>query len=161
MMHNMDHPDENRDFDVWNRLKKKTHRRDVLLGFKVRELWFIRMGKNIGFEQDGKGEEFLRPVLVFKKFNTQLFWGISLTGRSKNGVYYFRLPTMHGRKNTLILSQLRLYDAKRLQYQIGVCAADVFERVKQHIIAIIHGQEFETPAKAGEARRRLYGKRSK
>ena len=157
----MNFDDDNREFDVWNRLKKKTHHREELLGFKIRELWFIRMGKNVGFEQDGKGDEFMRPVLVFKKFNTQLFWGIPVTGVTKKGAYYFRLPKMRGRTNTLILSQLRLYDAKRLRYQIGVCPAEIFVAVKDQIKAIIDGQEFETPAKAGEARRRLYHKRSK
>jgi hypothetical protein len=27
------------------------------------------MGQNIGYETQGKGEEFLRPVLIFRKFS--------------------------------------------------------------------------------------------
>lgn len=151
----------NQEFDSWNRLKKKTQLREELLGFKVREIWFIRTGKNVGFEQDGKGQEFMRPVLIFKKFNRQLFWGIPLTGVLKRGPYYFSLPKRKGKINTLILSQLRLYDAKRLRYQIGVCPKETFEQVRARIKAIIDDREFETPAKAGEARRRLYRKHSK
>ena len=142
-------------FDVWNALKKETGKRDVLLGFKVREIWFIRMGKNIGFEQDGNGEEFLRPVLIFKKFNKQLFWGIPLTKKEKEGAYYYTLPEMRGMNNTLILSQLRLFDAKRLRYQIGVCRGEIFEEVVTRVKGIIDNREFETPAFAGEARRHL------
>jgi len=31
------------------------------------------LGKNIGYEQDGNGSGFSRPVLVVKKFNNQMF----------------------------------------------------------------------------------------
>lgn len=148
-------------FDVWNIIKKETEERDVLLGFKVREVWFIRMGKNIGFEQDGRGGEFLRPVLVFKRFNKQLFWGIPLTGKKREGAYYYSLPAMRGRNNTLILSQLRLFDAKRLRYKIGVCPVSAFCDVIMRIKNIIDDQEFETPASAGEARRHLQGNPNK
>ena len=142
-------------FDQWNVIKQEINRRDMLLGFKVREVWFIYMGKNIGFEQDGKGEGFLRPVLVFKKFNKQLFWGIPLTKKDKKGAYYYTLPVMRGHTNTLILSQLRLFDAKRLRYPIGICSAEIFEEVVNRVKKIIDNQEFETPAFAGEARRHL------
>lgn len=119
------------------------------------------MGKNIGFEQDGKGEEFLRPVLIFKKFNKQLFWGIPLTRKDKKGAYYLTLPEMRGHTNTLILSQLRLFDAKRLRYQIGVCPVEIFEVAVSRIKKIIDNREFETPAFAGEARRHLHANSSK
>lgn len=41
--------------------------------FHEREVWFCHLGANIGFEQDGKGEDFLRPILVVRKFNNEVF----------------------------------------------------------------------------------------
>jgi len=42
--------------------------------FHGREIWFCAIGANIRFEQDGSGTEFLRPVVIIKKFNKEVFW---------------------------------------------------------------------------------------
>ena len=39
----------------------------------------MKEGKNIGFEQNGKGSNFVRPILVLRKFNSSIFWGLPLT----------------------------------------------------------------------------------
>jgi mRNA interferase MazF len=36
-------------------------------------VYWCSFGENIGFEQNGKGEYFLRPVLILKKFNNNIF----------------------------------------------------------------------------------------
>jgi mRNA interferase MazF len=52
-----------KDFDRWNACKKttQTHRPPL---FSEGQVWWCRLGANVGDEQDGKGESFLRPVLV-------------------------------------------------------------------------------------------------
>jgi len=71
------------------------------------------MGKNIGYEQDGKGEEFIRPVLVFKRFNKHQFLGFALTSKKKEGRFYVEIR--HNNKiSYVILSQLRTYSTKRV-----------------------------------------------
>ena len=35
--------------------------------------------ENIGFEQSGKGDEFLRPVLILKRLTKEMFFGIPLS----------------------------------------------------------------------------------
>jgi len=55
-------------FTCWNTKKIDTHINDAIIGIKERDIVFIKMGKNIGYEQDGKGEEFLRPVVIYKNF---------------------------------------------------------------------------------------------
>lgn len=142
-------------FDSWNVLKKTTNVRKQIPGFKEREIWFMHMGKNVGFEQDGKGGEFLRPVLILKKFNTRLFWGIPMTGTKKMGMYYMEVTGVRNQSSSLILSQLRLFDAKRLKYPIGKCTEAFFQDVRNRIKALVDGLKLETPARAGEAFRRL------
>lgn len=37
-------------FDEWNEVKKMTQDESVTVGFKQRDIFYIRMGQNIGFE---------------------------------------------------------------------------------------------------------------
>jgi hypothetical protein len=49
-----------RDFDRWNAIKKATDAvdEDVRLFFRDGEIWWVRLGKNVGYELDGKSREF-------------------------------------------------------------------------------------------------------
>jgi len=38
------------DFDKWNEIKKETNKKQYPLHFREREIFYIRIGKNIGFE---------------------------------------------------------------------------------------------------------------
>lgn len=62
-----------KDFDEWNEIKKQVEEEEILFGFKTRDIFNIKMGQNIGFEQNGKGENFVRPVLVYKKLTKDMF----------------------------------------------------------------------------------------
>jgi len=57
----------NKDFDGWNREKKKTHAETPRL-YTVREIWWCRLGINVGSEQDGRGTNFLRPAVILRGF---------------------------------------------------------------------------------------------
>ena len=61
------------DFDKWNNKKKQLHVRTNAPTFKEREVWWCSLGANIGTEQNGKGQNFTRPVLVLRKFSTSQF----------------------------------------------------------------------------------------
>ncbi len=100
-----------KDFKKWNEKKEKIHENERRLFFYEREVWWCSLGANVGDEQDGTGKEFVRPVIVLKKFNKHLFWGIPLTTKEKKGKYYFSF-LLSDRRNTAILSQMRLFDSK-------------------------------------------------
>ena len=57
-------------FVYWTRLKIRIHFQDIQERpyFKEREIWWVNLGVNVGFEQDGKGDNFERPILILKKF---------------------------------------------------------------------------------------------
>ena len=99
------------------------------------------MGKNIGYEQDGKGDEFLRPVVIYKKFNKNMFLGIPLTTKPKNIKYYFEFEYQTKRHKTVInsaiLSQLRVFDTKRIKYKSGVISKVMFESLHKELLKII------------------------
>ena len=59
-----------KDFDQWNELKKKieAEKNNPEKFPKEGEVWMSNVGRNIGFEQNGSGDNFSRPVLIIKKF---------------------------------------------------------------------------------------------
>ena len=119
-------------FDEWNEIKKKSEKSSKKLFFKERDIFFIKIGENIGFEQNGKGTDFLRPVIIFKKFNNYLFMGIPLTTTEKEGKYYFEFQFTN-KKSFAILSQLRAFDIKRIKHKIGYINKDDFEKLKEKV----------------------------
>ncbi len=123
-----------KEFDTWNEKKKKVNNDHGRPFFHEGEIWFCYIGENIGFEQDGRGEDFLRPVLVFKKFNNNIFWGIPLSKsrnniNKKNSKFYYQFKFIEGIQSVAILSQIRLIDAKRLARKIGDISKNDFELV--------------------------------
>lgn len=125
-----------KDFDKWNIQKKIADGMDNKKTFHEREVWFIKIGENIGFEQNGKGGEFLRPVIVYKKFSKNVFLGIPLTKTIKEGKFYSSFE-FQGRKSNAILSQIRLFDSKRLKYKVGKMSVGDFRKTKQKLIELI------------------------
>ena len=123
-----------KDFKKWHTKKEYLHKEKIRPFFHEREVWFCAFGINIGFEQDGSGAEFLRPVIIIKKFNNEVFWGLPLTKNQKNNKYYFQF-CIEGQKesSTAILSQIRLVDAKRLQYKVGDASEDNFSKIKKRL----------------------------
>lgn len=88
--------------------------------FHEREVWWCSIGSNIGYEQDGGGEKFSRPVLVFKKFNNEVFWALPISTKMKSGKFYEQIFLDDKINRIAILSQLRMIDAKRLTGKIGI-----------------------------------------
>lgn len=128
------------DFDKWNKVKKDTHKENVLVGFRNRDIFYIKMGQNIGFEQNGKGDNFVRPVVIFKKFNKNMFFGIPLSTQIKEGMFYYYFEFKKGKtvsKNIALLSQLKLYSSNRLLNKIGVISTNDFENMKKKFMELI------------------------
>ncbi len=97
-----------KDFEKWHIQKMGLHENKSRAFFSEREIWFATLGVNIGFEQDGKGEDFLRPVIVLKKFNKEVFLSVPITKIKKVGNYYFQFVYKEVESRTAILSQIRL-----------------------------------------------------
>lgn len=126
-----------KDFQRWH--DKKSQVDDIAKRpfFHEREVWFCHLGANVGFEQDGNGEDFLRPIVIMRKFNNEIFWGIPLTKKDKNTEYYFTFSLAERGKNTAILSQIRLIDARRLSYHIGEISEIDFKALKDKLKALL------------------------
>lgn len=131
-----------KDFRVWTRFKSTLEKTSQRLFFNEREIWYCHLGENIGFEQDGKGESFLRPVIVIRKFNNQIFWGIPLTRTHKKMPFYFSffpniISGLSPKESVAILSQVRLIDAKRLRRLVGTISEKDFSTLKERFKALL------------------------
>lgn len=129
------------DFDRWNAIKRATdvaadeHR----LYFREGEVWWIRLGRNIGYEVNGKNTEFTRPVLILKKYNQFSFLAAPLTTNDKPNRYRVAVGTFDGKASFATLSQLRNIDSKRLVKKIGHVAREVLGRTKQEASRVNFG----------------------
>ena len=72
-----------KDFLNWHRIKENIEFNNNRVYFHKREIWWCSLGVNVGFEQDGKGKNFARPVLIFKKFNKEIFWALPISAKIK------------------------------------------------------------------------------
>ena len=129
-----------KDYSKWHKKKEILNRRDDIdtIFFREKEVWWVALGVNIGFEQDGKGEEFRRPILILKKFNKFVVLAVPLTTRIKKHKYYVfcdliedKLPRM------AIISQIRLIDTRRFIDKLGVANNDSFTQIKNAIKAML------------------------
>lgn len=123
-----------KDFTQWHSEKTKVHQSESCVFFHEREIWWCRIGLNIGYEQDGKGDNFARPVIIFKKFNNEVCWIIPLSTKIKKGKFYVLIDLGDKIERVAIISQLRLIDAKRLYQKINVLSNVNYKKVQDAII---------------------------
>lgn len=130
-----------KDYEGWHKKKKILNGRENIdsIFFREKEVWWSALGANIGFEQDGKGEEFRRPVLILKKYNKYLVLAVPLTTKIKNDNRYYvpcsvvddTLPRM------AIISQARPIDTKRFIDKLGVADDASYNAIKNAIKAML------------------------
>lgn len=120
----------------WCNLKEKISKETWDIFFYEREIWFIKMWENIWFEQSWKWEEYRRPVLILRKFDSNIFWWIPLTSRDKKWNYYEEITftkKWEGYKSTCILFQARAFDRRRLSQRIWILDKNQFKKIKNKL----------------------------
>ncbi|MDP3661353.1 MAG: type II toxin-antitoxin system PemK/MazF family toxin [bacterium] len=122
-----------KDFKRWHIEKEAIHYQpeSADIYFRERDVWWCRVGVNVGFEQDGKGKSFSRPILVVKKFNPFVLWAIPLSTKIKKNKYYLPCLCSDGETRAAIISQIRLLSAKRLTDKIGFADEKSFHAIKK------------------------------
>ena len=125
------------DFDKWNELKKKIDA-DVKIITPDRfpkegEVWMSATGKNIGFEQNGSGDNFSRPILIIKKFNNHMFWAVSLSTKQNEFDFYFNYTDPDGNHVSAILAQLKLISIKRLNRKLYDLPVEQLKAIKSKL----------------------------
>lgn len=104
--------------------------------FKEREVWWCAVGENIGNEICGKGSFFTRPVLIIRKLDRYSFIGLPLTKTRRNGNWYTHI-LINDDSNTVILSQIRYYDYRRLDKRLCTITCNDFLTIKNKLFTLL------------------------
>lgn len=126
-----------KNFDEWNE-KKKNIEKEIKdnVSIREREICWLCLGLNIGDEQDGKNENFERPVLILKKFNNKIAWVLPMSTQPGHPKYYIKI-FYENKESYVILSQLRLISVKRLDRKIGELSFTQFREIKNKIVSFL------------------------
>lgn len=121
-------------FAWWHLLKEKIeYKQNSNIYFQNGDIWWCHLGINVGDEEDGKGEACSRPVLIIKKFNKLLFWGVPLSKVLKKNPYYVICTCTDGKIRSAMISQLRLISVKRLSDKITLAERESYFEIKKAI----------------------------
>jgi len=120
-------------YNKWNTLKNEINFRNINFFPKEREVWVCTLGKNVGYEQNGSGDEFIRPCMVLKKFNNKMFWVIPLSSKQKEYDFYFNFMDREYKKVSLIISQLRLISVNRFNRRMYELDLEIYNKVKNKV----------------------------
>ncbi len=124
----------NKNFDDRNSEKKIIDNKitNSNLFFHEREIWWCSAGLNIGVESNGKHDNFERPIVIIKKFNSEMIWILPLTTQAKNNPYYYKLE-YESIKSYVVLSQLKTISTKRLLRKTGSVSLSDFQKIKENL----------------------------
>jgi mRNA interferase MazF len=125
-----------KEYDKWNEVKKNVQQDKKIRLFKERDIFFINMGQNVGYEQNGKGINFVRPIVVLKKITKDMFIGIPLSTQIKSGSWFYSFEfTMKDKisTNIAIIPQLKMYSSQRLLNKIGVINISNYTELKEKV----------------------------
>jgi len=119
-----------KDFDRWNEEKKRTDSEMPRL-YTVREIWWCRLGVNVGTEQDGSGEKFLRPVVIMRGFGPEACLVVPLTTSSHVHPLRVAIGLVDAQEARANISQVRVVDTRRLVEKIGFLEKKAFSKLQK------------------------------
>lgn len=125
-------PGHQKDFDGWNERKKFVDSKESLFCHE-REIWWCVLGVNIGFEENGTGHSYRRPVLILKPLSAQTSVAVPLTTSRHIHPLRFWLGNVVGKDASAVLSQFRVIDTRRLTQKMGTLDPQIFEDIRKTI----------------------------
>ena len=120
-----------KDFDGWNFKKKKIDSFKNFQHPKEKEIWWCRVGINVGTEIYGKGQEYTRPVLVINSDSPESCIVIPITSKVKGNKYSHVIKTDDGLFHTAVLFQIRHVDKRRFKEKIYILSDDEYFKVRE------------------------------
>lgn len=122
-----------KDFDKWNKIKKEVDETKLSKLYHAREIWWCSLGVNIGFEQNGGGQEYQRPILILKGMSKDTCYVIPLTGSPQINKNRVAIGLVDGTRASAIISQIRLIDTRRLVEKIGFLDKTKFNEIRKAV----------------------------
>ena len=104
-----------------------------------RDIWWCYLGQNIGDEENGKGEYFMRPVIIIRKYNKNLALVIPTSTKLKDNIFYHKINYKNTDYSALI-SHTKTIDVKRLEKKITSLPMNDFKMLKIVLQESIFGE---------------------
>ena len=120
-----------KNFDEWNEVKKHIEIKEKTRFCKAREIWWCGLGQNIGDEENGKGKDFRRPILILKKLSKNTSLIVPITKSLKEHKFRIKIGIIKNENASVIMSQIKTIDTKRLSLKIGMIDKNIFEQIKK------------------------------
>lgn len=121
---------------AWFPVKEKLSANPDIIGINEGEIWWCSCGENVGTEINGKNGRFTRPVLIFKKFNKNQFFGIPLTSKKHTGSWYVHFY-FAAKDNYAVLCQARTFSVSRLHKRMGQINSSEYLEIKMGFLKLI------------------------
>lgn len=126
-----------KDFNLWNESKKQLDSMTGEVFAHPREIWWCSLGLNIGAEVNGKNDNFERPVLVLRVYNTDTMLVLPITTKSKDDKFHYKISLNQDASSVKTvyakLTQLRVISNKRLLRKVNILDKELFEDLKIHL----------------------------
>jgi mRNA interferase MazF len=122
-----------KDFENWHKIKSAIHESEKSKRYHAREVWWCSVGVNIGFEQDGAGKEYQRPILILKGLSKDTCLVLPLTSSPEKHPMRIPAGVIEGKNASVVISQLRVVDTKRLTNKLGFIEKDIFEQIRKAV----------------------------
>ncbi len=119
----------NQNYNQWNILKQEinfTYRNTHYP--KVREIWWINIGLNIGSEIYGKTDQYTRPVLILNIYKNMLMC-LPISSKIKRSKLKFKIYTLDLKCHCVVFDQIRVFDRKRFIKRKYVISKNKFKRI--------------------------------
>ena len=113
-------------------IKKKTETERPRF-YTVREIWWCRIGVNVGTEQDGNSENFVRPALIILGLGRNACVIVPLTTSKREHPLRIPVGIIEGREARANISQLRVIDTRRLGEKICFLDKEHFTNIRKAV----------------------------
>ncbi|MBP9732451.1 MAG: type II toxin-antitoxin system PemK/MazF family toxin [Candidatus Magasanikbacteria bacterium] len=119
-------------FFVWTKKKIRHHveSSEKEKYFREKEIWWAALGKNVGYEIDGKHKLFERPVLILKKYSKDMCFVVPLSSQIKDPVPWFQHVIETGEGMSAVnLTQGRSISKKRLLRKMMILNSGAYDAI--------------------------------
>jgi mRNA interferase MazF len=95
------------------------------------------IGENVGYENDGKGRGFQRPVLIVSGINRYTCVVVPLSTTDKRTPYHYGFDGGTGKPSVALIRQVRVIDTSRLLRRIGKAQEPDLKAVKERLRRVL------------------------
>ena len=117
-------------FGEWIILKENLHNLGRVPAVREGEIWWCSFGENVGVEINGKDDDFVRPVVILKKFSKYGFLGVPLTSQDKTSQTGYVNFYFANKNQWAALKQIRCFSTCRLQNKMGTLSMGDYAKIK-------------------------------